>query len=52
MIRFSVGFMPASRSLVMRELIEGYTLYTEIKMPMTEAMADKTYVMICQVVVP
>ena len=47
--RFSVGLMPASRSLSTRALIAGYTLNTATRIPMTEPMADKT---ICQVVVP
>ena len=49
--RFSVGFMPASRSLATRALIAGYTLNTATRMPMDEPMADNTYVAICQVVV-
>ena len=47
--RFSVGLMPASRSLSTRALIAGYTLNTATRVPMTEPMADNT---ICQVAVP
>jgi hypothetical protein len=46
--RFSVGLMPASRSLSTRALIAGYTLNTPTRMPKTEPMADNT---ICQVAV-
>ena len=49
--RFSVGLMPASRSLLTRALIAGYTLNTATRKPTTEPMADNTYVTICQVVV-
>ena len=48
--RFSVGLMPASRSLSTRALIAGYTLNTPTRIPMTEPMADNTYVTICHVV--
>jgi hypothetical protein len=47
--RFSVGLMPASRSLLTRALIAGYTLNTPTRIPTTEPMADNTYVTICQV---
>ena len=47
--RFSVGLMPASRSLSTRALIAGYTLNTPTRIPTTEPMADNT---ISQVVVP
>ena len=50
--RFSVGLMPASRSLATRALIAGYTLNTDTKMPMTEPMPDNTHTTICQTVVP
>ena len=43
--------MPSSRSLAMRDLIEGYTLKTPTKIPTTEPTEDKTYVKICQLVV-
>ncbi len=51
-MRFSVGLMPASRSLATRALIAGYILKTDTEMPMTEPMPDNTYVTICQTVVP
>jgi hypothetical protein len=40
--RFSVGLMPAQRSLSTRALIAGYTLNTASTMPMTKPMADNT----------
>ena len=40
--RFSVGLMPASRSLLTRALIAGYTLNTPTRMQMKETMADNT----------
>ena len=40
--RFSVGLMPASRSLSTRALIAGYTLNTPTIIPKTEPMADNT----------
>ena len=40
--RFSVGLMPASRSLSTRALIAGYTLNTPTRIPKTEPMADNT----------
>ena len=49
--RFSVGLMPASRSLSTRALIAGYTLNTPTRIPTTEPMADNTYVTIGHVVV-
>ena len=51
-MRFSVGLMPASRSLATRALIAGYPLKTDTKMPMTQPMPSNTYVTISQMVVP
>ena len=50
--RFSVGLMPASRSLATRALIAGYTLKTDTEMPMTEPMPDNTHFTVCPVVLP
>ena len=50
-MRFSVGLMPASRNLSMRDLNAGYTLKTATKTPIKEPMPDNTYATICQVVV-